>query len=197
MSLIPVGLSVLQAVSRGLISAAFFRPRMIGGFIANVTVEEDHVDELAITDHPVEQGADITDHAFKRPAVVRILVGYSNSSFQSLGNPNYVQMVYEQFLALQASRVPFVIMTGKRRYTNMLIQRLHEHTDEKTENAMLLSVECREIQIATTQTVTVPPAQDMASPQINGPVQNGGARSLLPSGNFNEANALASGIAPL
>jgi hypothetical protein len=197
MSLIPAGLSILSAFTRGLVAAAFFRPRMIGGLIANVTIEEDHVDELEITRHPVEQGASITDHAFKQPSMVRILVGYSNSNFQALGNPNYVQMVYEQFLALQASRVPIVILTGKRRYANMLIRRLHEHTDEKTENAMLLTVECQEIPIATTQTVTVPPAENMQNPQSTAPVVSGGARSLQPGSNYNPAQSLALGIAPI
>lgn len=44
-----------------------------------VTLEERHTDELEITEHPVEQGAAISDHAYKRPAEVVITCAWSNS----------------------------------------------------------------------------------------------------------------------
>lgn len=52
---------------------------------AQVTIEEVHTDELEITDHPVQQGAAIADHAFKLPAEVVIKMGWSNSPSQSNG----------------------------------------------------------------------------------------------------------------
>lgn len=51
--------------------------RVFGGFIAEVTVREQHVDEMAITTHPVDRGAPITDHAFKMPAQLTIEAGWS------------------------------------------------------------------------------------------------------------------------
>ena len=42
-------------------------------------IEESHKDELEISQHPVEYGASITDHAFKRPSEVVVKVGWSNS----------------------------------------------------------------------------------------------------------------------
>jgi len=47
--------------------------------IAHATIEERHHDELEVTDHPVEQGAMINDHAYKRPAEVTLHLGWSNS----------------------------------------------------------------------------------------------------------------------
>lgn len=47
--------------------------------VAQVTVEEVHQDETEITEHPVEQGAAISDHAFARPSEVVITAGWSNS----------------------------------------------------------------------------------------------------------------------
>lgn len=44
-----------------------------------VTIEEVHNDEMEITDHPVERGAVISDHAFARPSEVIITAGWSNS----------------------------------------------------------------------------------------------------------------------
>lgn len=185
MSLIPIGLSVGLSFARSLLAQVFVRPRFIGGMMPNVTVEEQHIDELSITDHPVEQGAAITDHSFKRPAVVIIRCGWSNSALPALGNPNYVQQIYTMMLALQASRVPIDILTGKRLYTSMLIQRLQVLTDEKTENALALVCEAREIVIVGTQTVVVPSAANMRNPQINGAVQNTGAKALMPGDSYN------------
>lgn len=197
MSLSSLGLTslVLQAV--GLLSPVLFIPRSIGGFVADVTVEEDHVDELEITNFPVEQGASITDHSFKLPAQVRILAGYSNSSLAAFGDPNYIRAVYDSFLTLQASREPFDIFTGKRIYQNMLIRRLHTMSNQQHENDLMLDIECREIQITYTQTVTVPPTSSMKDPSSTGPAVGTGAKSLQSGGNFNPAAAVANGIAPL
>lgn len=186
MSLIPVGVTIIEAAALDLLSAVFFRVRSIGGFVANVTVEEKHTDELVISEFPVERGAAITDHSYKRPAKVLITAGWSNSSPQAGGDVNYVQRIYAALLALQASRVPFDIITGKRIYPSMLMERLYENTDEKTENSMLVECECREVFLTNTQTVTVPPSEVQKTPQLNAPVTLTGSQQAVSNpGNFN------------
>ncbi len=177
MSLLPIGITVLRAAALGLLSPIFVRQRSIGGFVADVTVEESHEDELAITDHPVEQGAVITDHSVKRPAQLTVRLGYSNSSLSAFGNPNYVQQVYSAFLALQANREPFDVLTGKRFYTDMLIRRLSTTTDERTENALMMTCEMRQIIVTSTQTVTLPPSQNMKTPAANAPTIDTGTKA--------------------
>lgn len=54
-------------------------------FEAQATIEEHHLDELEVTDHPVEIGAPITDHAYKRPAELTLHLGWSNSPSTSSG----------------------------------------------------------------------------------------------------------------
>jgi hypothetical protein len=174
--LIPVGLSILDALTQGLIGPIVVMGRSIDTFVADVTVREDHEDELVVTENPVEQGADITDHSYKAPARLTVDVGYSNSSVQANGDPNYVQDIYAQFLALQASRQPFDVITGKRPYTNMLITMLHTVTDEATENALLLTVRMKEVILVDTQTVSVPSTANMTNPQSNGATQSTGTQ---------------------
>lgn len=204
MSIIPVGTSIAIAAAEGLIGAFFSRYRSIGGIIADVTIEEVHVDESEITNHPVEQGAAITDHAYDQPQRVTIIAGWSNSSLQSLGNPNYVQEVYQSFLALKSARIPFDIITGKRMYSNMLIERIIERTDKNWENAMQLTLECREVILVNTQTVSVPPNNVQSTPSSNGAPQNLGTISgaAASTGNgtggggtiFNSGAAAAAGL---
>ena len=190
MSILPLGLSVLQATELGLLNALIFRARSIGGIVADATIEEIGIDELAITDHPVEQGAAITDHAYKRPARLLIRAGWSNSSLRALGNPNYAQDVYNQLLALQASRERIDILTGKRPYTSMLIERLQQTTDDTSENSLMITIEGRQIIVVQTQTVTVPPAANMKNPGTNAATADLGTKSLQPANNFNRAAAL-------
>lgn len=48
--------------------------------IAQATIEEVHQDDLEVTEHPVEQGTTIADHAFVRPAELIITAGWSDSA---------------------------------------------------------------------------------------------------------------------
>jgi hypothetical protein len=170
-SFLPADITVIAAAIENLVGPVLFMQRNIGGFIADVTIEEDHTDEVMITEHPVEQGAAITDHAYKVPAKVTVTAGWSNSSFAALGNPFYVQLVYNQMLALQASLQPFSVTTGKRIYQNMLIRRISTKTDEKSENMLMASFELQEILIASTQTVSSATANPSA---MADPVNNAG-----------------------
>src|ERR1019366_4961747 len=167
-------------------------PRFIDSFTAQATIEESHTDELEIADHPVELGAQITDHSFLRPAEVIITAGYSNSpgssnvvgslvgavtgtlggisSLLSGNNTSQVKAIYDKFLTLQKSRTPFTIVTGKRTYTDMLIKSISTQTTKDTENALIMRIACRQIIIASTKVVTVSaPDSAQASPEVTTP----------------------------
>ena len=179
--------------------------RAIGTLTAAVTVEEVHTDELVITEHPVEAGASITDHAYKKPSEVLIRCGWSNSDLAALGldlselgdvfagtftGTDYVSKIYQQLLDLQVSRVPFDVTTGKRQYQNMLLRSLSVTTDAKTENVLTVTAACREIIIVSTQATTLPPRSAMAAPEITAPISLGGVKQAIPAapaltGSFN------------
>lgn len=71
--------SILVKPKRGLFNIITGDNTSLDDIIANATIEENHHDELEITEHPVEQGAPISDHAFKRPAEVTLHIAWSNS----------------------------------------------------------------------------------------------------------------------
>lgn len=185
MSLIPLGVTIAEAALLNLVSPVLFRVRSIGDFVADITVREVHRDELVITKLPVEQGAAITDHAYKQPATVSIETGWSNSSTEADGNPNYIQEKYGDIIALQASRQPVDIITGKRVYRNMLLGTLSTFTDEKTENAMMLTIDATEVNLVNTQTVQVPPASAQKMPDQTQPAIDRGAIQTQPAITFN------------
>lgn len=202
---------ITAGLQLGLESILVRPSRRIGPFAAQVWLEETHTDELEISDHPVETGARITDHAFMRPSEVTIRCGWSNSpsgaagaggiggliegaitgvlqtipgltSLLSGNDESSVKAVYQRLLALQAARVPFDVLTGKRAYNNMLIKSLRTTTDPDSENSLIITAVCRQIIIVKTQVVTVgAPASAQAAPQSTQPTADQGTKSLDPA----------------
>ena len=155
--------------------------RNIGGIIPDCTLEEEGTDELTITKHPIEIGADISDHVYKQPARLVMRVAWSNSSVEAIGDPNYVVSIYQQLLALQVSGQLFTITTGKRQYANMQMSSLSQTTDEKTEFTLAITAVFEQILIAVTSATTVPPAAAQADPPKTAQTQNLGNQSLVPT----------------
>jgi hypothetical protein len=71
--------SILIKPERGIFNPALPDGTFLPDILAHATIEEEHTDNLEITNHPIEQGAAISDHAFKQPAEVRLQLGWSNS----------------------------------------------------------------------------------------------------------------------
>lgn len=204
-------LGIIRAAAQlGFNSIANKPRRQIGPLTAQVTIEENHTDELEITDQPVEQGARISDHAYKRPAEVIVKCGWSNSptisgfidglvgavsgtidgveSILTGNDVNQVNDIYQQLLELQASRVPFTVYTGKRTYDNMLLRSLRLETNKESENSLMITATLRQIIIVSTRTVAVPaPASAQRDPGVTSPTNNQGAKSLAPAPNYNAA----------
>lgn len=135
-------------------------------------ISEHHNDTLTVTDHPVEHGAVISDHAFANPRRVDVNIAYVEDFSQSLRD------IYQKFVVLQRSRELFNIVTGKRAYENMIIESLEETTDARTENILNLTARCREIIIVETQIVQPPAANQTNAKSTAEPEQGGNAQTL-------------------
>jgi hypothetical protein len=149
---------------------------------ADVTVEEEHRDELVITEHPVETGAAITDHAYKRPSQVVIRAGWSTSSGKAT-SITYPSDIRQQLISLQRSRLPFDLYTGKQAYSQMLIASLLTETTPDSEWALMATIVCQ--QILLVKTTTAPSNENMAA--LN-PTKDQGSQSITPSTEFNTSN---------
>jgi|SRR5215471_2196404 len=145
---------------------ALFVPyrRSIGGLYAQVTIDEQHTDEVQITDHPVEAGAPISDHAFARPQQIAITAGWSKATAFDLSAESGV---YGLLLSLQTSFQPFDIYTGKRHYKNMLIERLAVTTDQHNEFTLVANIVCRQVIIVNTTSTTVAGKSDQNADQTD------------------------------
>jgi hypothetical protein len=181
---------IVQAIGGSLenqLVNVYIKPyRAVAGFQADAVIDEEGIDELVLTDHPVEQGATITDHAYKMPATVTLEYGWSAGSPQAGDDPQFLTTLYGQILDLQASRSLFTIYTGKRMYSNMLIQSLALTTNKDTENALIVRMTCREVIVVQTQVVNVGgDASTNATPEDNSPVEPQGLQQTAPAPSLN------------
>lgn len=194
-------LGLAQGVVQGIASS------LQSGFSGYVAIAEDHQDELEITTHPVEQGATISDHAYKLPATLNLQIGWSTSTSLSSAAPSilglvgqpvqpldvaslftgggqdiFIHTIYQQFLTLQSNRTLLTVYTGKRVYQNMLLQTIGERTSAQTEHALILTLTLKEIILAKVQTTSVPTNPNAQSnSQVTSPSINQGTQSPQPS----------------
>lgn len=163
--------------------------RKIELFVPSVVISEKHVDTLEITQHPVEDKAPITDHAFRLPAEVVMEVGFAGggSLLDLLETSSYglsyrlgPQEIYMQLLELQRSRVPFDVVTGKRLYRNMLMRVLDVTTDKAKENVLSATLTLREVLITSAQNNAIADKTNMSQGVSTSAIQNAGVKSLKP-----------------
>ncbi|EMR0588720.1 hypothetical protein RNF46_003178 [Citrobacter freundii] len=176
-----------------ILSAIFrLQSRKIGILVPDVVVSEKHVDALEITEHPVEIGAPVNDHAYNRASEVTMECGFSGGgsildfvdvSGIGLGVGLSPKEVYQQLLDLQSSRLPFDVVTGKRTYSNMLIRAIEVTTDRTSENVLSCVLTLREVLLTQTQSVSVADKANMQDGVSTAPVQDIGTKTSVPVSN--------------
>lgn len=122
----------------------------IGGLMFDAVIKTDHSSKVTATSHPVEGGANITDHAFVEPAEVTIEIGMTDCNGVGVSDK-----MFSALQSLQNSRRPISIQTRFKRYSNMLIMSMSVPDDYTTMNALKAVLMCKEILIVGTATVAI------------------------------------------
>lgn len=172
--------------------------RSVGGIVAQLVQEETHVDELEVTEHPVEQGASVTDHAFKKPSQLTLRYSWSASPSPQPGlagliptilpqQPQNIVDIYNKFLTMQVNRVLLDVYTGKRAYRNMLLVHIEHDESLQWGNSLPLTLQLQELLLVSTTTATTDgvSAGSKTTFVSSIPVQSGGTFQLLPAPSFN------------
>lgn len=168
------------------------KQRSIGAIIPAVTIIEEHTDEVRVTDHPVDTGANVADHAIVMPAVVRCTFGWTDSLFavnyairnSILKGLTSTEDVYKELQKMMKDRQPFSLQTGKRKYESVLITALRTSSTVDTENSLIIDITFEEVRLARAKTVTLA-KKLQKNPQDTASVAEGGQRALLPvSGSY-------------
>lgn len=132
----------------------------IGGWFFDAYLKMTHTSRLTITEHPVQTGAAISDHAFLQPKELSMEVGMSNvatSFVPGQFTEGYSRSVtaFRVLTELQKLRVPIQIHTRLNLYENMLIEVISAPDDFTTLDGLRCTVTFREILVAQVTTVQI------------------------------------------
>lgn len=132
----------------------------IGGYFFDGFIDHEHQDDLEITSHPVQNGANVADHAYLKPATLTMHIKMSDVLTDIVPGQfvkDYTRSVsaYNILRELQAQRVPFRVHTRLRAYENMLIKSIVANDDYTTRFGLDCTVTMQEVIVAQTQTVKV------------------------------------------
>lgn len=163
------------------------RKREFAGIIPDVVISEEHENEVVVTRHPVDTGANVADHAYVQPAVIHCQFGWSDSSrllnsildFSIFKGLTTIKDVYEKLLELQAKREPISLSTGKKSYPAVVITKLKTTSTVDTESALLVDITFEEVRFASTKEVTLAEAQQKNPQQTASVNQNGAKNPIL------------------
>lgn len=151
----------------------------------DATIDE-AIDLLSdVSDFPVEQGADMTDHSRPKNPLLKLTTLVSNTPTRQVdprGNGprltsdqfdvartnqrgniqtydtsfDRVRTVFTELVRLKDSAIQLIVTAGYARYENMLIESLAFKRDAKTGQALSCAIGLKQVRIANTRTVQLP-----------------------------------------
>lgn len=160
------------------VTTFIYRPRLatIATLTLDAAVREMHLAELEVTDHPVESGVDITDHARERPEELTIEGIISDTPLNAaqaaranakagpslqpptvapLGRPGLAQAAYEELRRIKARRELITVTTKLHTYQNMMLVSLEVPRDGQSGDALRFTVRLRQVRVVSAQTASV------------------------------------------
>jgi len=155
-----------------LVASGIIRPpRLVGSslktiddqimtFDAMITENPSFTAEL--TSHPVEDGADVTDHFRRNPDKLTMVVFITNTPIlpEQQGIPDRDIQIFEDLLRdIWAVGEPLTVITGLRTYENMVLLEVSTTRDPSTGQALSINLNFQEIVFANQARVPVPPEQ--------------------------------------
>ena len=152
-------------------------------YVFDAVLKVEHNPTRRITEHPVQTGANITDHSYQLPNHVSFEIGMSDAMDSYLwgqwdnGGPLAKSVVaYQKLVEIQNSGLPVTLQTRLAQYKNMVIENIFAPEDYTTFNSLKCKVHFKEIMTAGVTNV-IAPTTSRSDTQSNdtGPRQTGTA----------------------
>jgi len=148
------------------------------------SVSETHSDEATVTEHPVEEGTNISDHIRKGPASLELNGIVTNTPIVYLASLQAIspldgdlapvqdraELAYAELQQIMKDGRTVEVVTSLRTYQNMALTGMSVTRDATTGQVLNCSLSLREITVAVTQTVKAPAPDSTAN---NKPVNKG------------------------
>lgn len=133
----------------------------IAGYFFDAVLQTNYSRSLTITQHPVETGSAISDHAYVNPVELVMQIGMSDVMTSIIPGQfdqgkSRSSTAFEVLKKLQEQRIPMDVMTTKfGLFKNMLIETIAVPDDYTTMNGLKATVTMKEVFVASVQTVKV------------------------------------------
>lgn len=163
----PVQWGAINNVSQVIYMALYDTAGIPTYYFFDAVINTNHNTTRQITEHPVQWGANISDHSYQLPARVEMEIGMSDSmacfdlspaslaggkSFNYLtpANSTKTKNAYQAFIDLQKLGSPVVLNTRLNRYENMVIESISTSDNYRTQNALKCTIAFKEVFIGKT-----------------------------------------------
>ena len=161
---------------------------IIDALVLDASVKEEHLAEVEVTDHPVEQGAAVSDHARPKPEELTIEGLVSNTPLNFIqarrsvtsegftwttsaqtnairGNPGNAEAAYVTLRAMRDAPRLLTIITALRSYDNMVMTSLKIPRDKDTGDVLKFTAKFKQVRIVTNAVTVVATKVKKAKPQ--------------------------------
>lgn len=122
-------------------------------FDAILNVSTEH--SATITQHPVQSGANISDHMYLEPVQITMEIGMSDAmasmvmgQWAGVGGSSKSVNAYQKLVELQAARIPFTVLDRLNTYNNMVIKSVSVNDDFRTKNGLRATVSMQQLIMA-------------------------------------------------
>lgn len=163
---------------RGGSNAILTQATNIGGLMFDAIITSTHESSLTVTKHPVQYGADISDHAIVNPARLTLSVAVSDAMGYISGPNQYPgngmtksTKAFDTLLQFQRLRTPMTVFTKLRKYENMVITNITAEDDYTTAHALKATVELEQMMIVSVSETKVSARQWTMDSKRNSTVQ--------------------------
>lgn len=135
-------------------------------YVFDAVIRTEHQQRIEKTQHPIQTGANVSDHAFIMPARVVLEIGMSDAmdSFtpgQWTGDSSKSVNTYQTLKSIAAARQPLTVTTRLNVYTNMLLTDISAPDTADTRFALRASVVFEELLTGTVTSQQVSGRSDL------------------------------------
>lgn len=136
------------------------RQKKVGAIEIDTFTSENHELSSNVTQYPVENGGDISDHITNNPDAFS---GNAVVMPVKLINPdttkNRAKDAYEELKRINDDKEVVTIVSGLRVYENMHLNSISIPRSSETGNSLVFDISATQIRIANSQTTTIPKSQ--------------------------------------
>lgn len=137
----------------GVFTLLFRHRTQIDSLVLDASVSEQHDGDVDVTEHNVEVGANISDHARVKPETLTIEGIITATPFGKDPSLDYIDEAYAKLRELKDTHELITVITPIRLYKNMIVTKLSVPRSIQTGDALRFNISFKEIRLATVTVV--------------------------------------------